>query len=90
MNQTRRADADVPCPSQFADDIKVIYDAGIPVGCGGGSDWPNTSITNAPMAVYLVRRSRFPTSRRKLDQSSPNAFARKTAIWPRVFGLVGQ
>jgi len=47
--------ADVPCPSQFADYIEGIYDAGITVGCSGGNYCPNASITNAQMAVYLVK-----------------------------------
>jgi hypothetical protein len=47
--------ADVPCPSQFADYIEGIADEGITVGCGGGNYCPNAGITNAQMAVYLVK-----------------------------------
>ncbi len=52
--------ADVPCPSQFADYIEGIYDAGITAGCGGGNYCPNASITNAQMAVYLVKAFALP------------------------------
>jgi hypothetical protein len=52
--------ADVPCPSQFADDIEGIADAGITVGCGGGNYCPNAGITNAQMAVYLVKALNLP------------------------------
>ena len=46
---------DVPCPSMFADYIEAIYEEGITVGCGGGDYCPNDSITNAQMAVFLVK-----------------------------------
>ena len=59
--------ADVPCPSQFADYIEGIYAAGITAGCGGGNYCPNasitnahSSITNAQMAVYLVKAFALP------------------------------
>ena len=47
--------ADVPCPSLFADYIEGIANEGITVGCGGGNYCPNAGITNAQMAVYLVK-----------------------------------
>jgi hypothetical protein len=47
--------ADVPCPSLYADYIEGIYDEEITVGCGGGNYCPDASITNAQMAVYLVK-----------------------------------
>ncbi len=46
---------DVPCPSMFADYIEAIYAEGITVGCGNGDYCPNASITNAQMAVFLVK-----------------------------------
>jgi hypothetical protein len=46
---------DVPCPSQFADYIEAIYAEGITAGCGGDDYCPNDSITNAQMAVFLVK-----------------------------------
>ena len=46
---------DVACPSQYADYIGAIYAAGITAGCGGGNYCPNESITNAQMAVFLVK-----------------------------------
>ncbi len=47
--------ADVPCPSQFADYIEGIAAEGITAGCGGGDYCPDQSITNAQMAVFLVK-----------------------------------
>ena len=47
--------ADVPCSSPYADYIEGIYVAGITVGCGGGNYCPNQSISNAQMAVFLVK-----------------------------------
>ena len=52
--------ADVPCPSLFADYIEGIADEGITVGCGGGNYCPNAGITNAQMAVYLVKAFSLP------------------------------
>jgi len=45
----------VPCPSQYADYIEAIYAEGITAGCGGGDYCPDASITNAQMAVFLVK-----------------------------------
>ena len=48
--------ADVPCPDGFAVDyIEGIYNEKITVGCGSGNYCPDASITNAQMAVFLVR-----------------------------------
>ena len=47
--------ADVPCPSQFADYIEGIYNEGITAGCGDDDVRPDPSITNAQMAVFLVK-----------------------------------
>ena len=48
--------ADVPCPSGFAADyIEGIVTEGITAGCGNGNYCPDTSITNAQMAVFLVK-----------------------------------
>jgi hypothetical protein len=53
--------ADVPCPGGFAVDyIEGIADDGITVGCGDGNYCPNTGITNAQMAVYLVKAFSLP------------------------------
>ena len=47
---------DVPCPGGFAADyIEGIYNEGITAGCGGGNFCPNANITNAQMAVFLVK-----------------------------------
>ena len=35
--------------------VNAVAEAGITVGCGCGNDCPNAGITNAQMAVYLVR-----------------------------------
>ncbi len=48
--------ADVPCPGGFAVDyIEGIYNEGVTAGCGNGNYCPNASITNAQMAVYMVK-----------------------------------
>ncbi len=48
--------ADVPCPGGFAVDyIEGIYSEGITAGCSGGNYCPNNGITNAQLAVYLVK-----------------------------------
>lgn len=46
---------DVGCPSQFADYIEGIAALGITAGCGGDHYCPNFGITNAQMAVFLVK-----------------------------------
>jgi hypothetical protein len=46
---------DVPCSSIYADYIEGIYAEGITVGCGGDDYCPDASITNAQMAVFMVK-----------------------------------
>jgi len=47
---------DVPCPGGFAVDyIEGLYYEGITAGCGGGNFCPNANISNAQMAVFLVK-----------------------------------
>ncbi len=53
--------ADVPCPDGFAVDyVEGIYGEGITAGCGNGNYCPNASITNAQMAVFLVKAFQIP------------------------------
>ncbi len=53
--------ADVPCPGGFAVDyVEAIAAEGITAGCGGGNYCPNASITNAQMAVFLVKAFQIP------------------------------
>lgn len=53
--------ADVPCPSGFAADyIEGIYNEGITAGCGGGNYCPSANISNAQMAVFLVKAFQIP------------------------------
>ena len=48
--------ADVPCPDGFAVDyIEGIAGEGVTAGCGNGNYCPNASITNAQMAVFMVK-----------------------------------
>ena len=52
---------DVSCPGGFAVDyIEGIFAEGITAGCGGGNYCPNASITNAQMAVFLVKAFEIP------------------------------
>jgi len=46
---------DVPCPSLFADWIEELAAEGITAGCGGGNYCPDTPITRAQMAVFLLK-----------------------------------
>ncbi len=53
--------ADVACPGGFAVDyIEGIYGEGITAGCGGGNYCPDAGITNAQMAVFLVKAFQIP------------------------------
>ena len=53
--------ADVPCPDGFAVDyIEGIAAEGITAGCGSGDYCPDASITNAQMAVFLVKAFALP------------------------------
>jgi hypothetical protein len=48
--------ADVPCPGGFAVDyVEALAGEAITVGCGGGNYCPDSSVTRAQMAVFLVR-----------------------------------
>ena len=47
--------SDVPCPSLFADWIEELAAEGITAGCGGGNYCPDTAITRAQMAVFLLK-----------------------------------
>jgi CSLREA domain-containing protein len=46
---------DVPIGSFGANYIEQLYTDGITSGCGGGNYCPNTSVSRAQMAVFLVR-----------------------------------
>ena len=53
--------SDVPCPDGFAVDyIEAIYAENITVGCGNGNYCPDATITNAQMAVFLVKAFNIP------------------------------
>lgn len=47
--------ADVPCSYWAARWIEELFRRGITVGCGGGNYCPETLVTNAEMAVFLLR-----------------------------------
>ena len=52
---------DVPCPGGFAVDyIEAIYAENITVGCGNGNYCPDATISNAQMAVFLVKAFNIP------------------------------
>jgi len=46
---------DVPCPSLFADWIERLAAEGITAGCGGGDYCPDSPVTRAQMAVFLLK-----------------------------------
>lgn len=46
---------DVPQSHPFHDAVESIFRAGVTGGCGGGNYCPNSTITRAQMAVYLLR-----------------------------------
>ena len=51
----------MPCPGGFAVDyIEGIAAEGVTAGCGNGDYCPNPSITNAQMAVFLVKAFQIP------------------------------
>ncbi len=53
--------ADVACPGGFAVDyIEAIAGEGVTAGCGGGNYCPNAGITNAQMAVFMVKAFQIP------------------------------
>jgi hypothetical protein len=47
--------ADVPCPSPFANWIEQLAHENVTAGCGGGNYCPDSSITRAQMAVFLLK-----------------------------------
>jgi hypothetical protein len=47
--------ADVACPSPFAAWIEQLAGEGITGGCGGGNFCPDTPVTRAQMAVFLLK-----------------------------------
>jgi hypothetical protein len=52
---------DVPCPGGFAADyIEGIASEGVTAGCGNGNFCPDANITNAQMAVFLVKAFHLP------------------------------
>ncbi|HKD18852.1 MAG TPA: S-layer homology domain-containing protein, partial [Thermoanaerobaculia bacterium] len=46
---------DVPCPSPFADWIEDLAAEGITAGCGDSGYCPNSPVTRAQMAVFLLK-----------------------------------
>jgi len=46
---------DVTCPSLFADWIERLYAEGITGGCGNGDYCPDSAVTRAQMAVFLLK-----------------------------------
>src|SRR5262249_46202555 len=53
--------ADVRCPGGFAVDyIEGIASEGITAGCGSGDYCPDAGISNAQMAVFLVKAFQLP------------------------------
>ena len=52
---------DVPCPDGFAVNyIEAIFAEGITAGCGNGDYCPDATLTNAQMAVFLVKAFQIP------------------------------
>ena len=47
--------ADVACPSPFADWIEQLAAEGITSGCGNGNYCPDSSVTRAQMAAFLLK-----------------------------------
>jgi hypothetical protein len=47
--------ADVSCPGPFTDWIEQLATEGITAGCGGGNYCPDSSVTRAQMAVFLLK-----------------------------------
>jgi hypothetical protein len=46
---------DVACPGPFADWIEQLANEGITAGCGGGNYCPDSPVTRAQMAVFLLK-----------------------------------
>jgi hypothetical protein len=51
---------DVPIDHPFASWIEELAAEGITAGCGGGNYCPDTPVTRAQMAIFLVRALEFP------------------------------
>ena len=47
--------SDVQCPSQFADWIEELSTESITAGCGGSDFCPDSAVTRAQMAVFLLK-----------------------------------
>ncbi len=50
--------SDVACPSPFADWIEQLFQERVTGGCGGDAYCPDTPVTRAQMAVFLLKASR--------------------------------
>jgi len=46
---------DVTCPSTYAAWIEELYNEGITAGCGSGNYCPDTAVTRAQMAVFILK-----------------------------------
>ena len=57
---TTQVFGDVPCGSFAADYINALAAEGVTAGCGGGNFCPDSNITNAQMAVFLVKGFNIP------------------------------
>ena len=85
--------ADVPCPGGFAVDyIEGIAAEGVTAGCGNGNYCPNQSITNAQMAVFLVKafEDPVPAMRARMNKQEGTVMnppsMKKLAAWIRARG----
>ena len=47
--------ADVPTTNPFFHYVETVYQVGVTGGCGGGNYCPNSSVTRAQMAVFLLK-----------------------------------
>jgi len=48
---------DVPCPGPFTDWVERLAAEGVTGGCGGGNYCPDSSVTRAQMAIFLLKTS---------------------------------
>ena len=53
--------ADVPCPSTFANWIEQLAAESVTSGCGGSNYCPDSSVTRAQMAVFLLKTKNGPS-----------------------------
>ena len=49
--------ADVACPGPFTNWVEQLAAEGVTTGCGGGNYCPDSSVTRAQMAVFLLKTS---------------------------------